>query len=223
MTMAEPAHEVHAFLTTLRTELLEEAASLKTMKRNIKRYRRDRNHRFVSDDADLSDVSLRTMSDTIRHLIRQFEELERPFLVPGEQGIGGQTKRRKRRRNSTASPHYEHSAYASPPGETDLRNRSKHDRDDHEKSGDEDKYWAQRVEYAKYGWRKRLRWLYKKGQAQRLSETLTRVQVRRIAKQMGGFSLLIHEYGSGTVEMNEMVRRIDERMSRFVGVRRVEE
>jgi len=33
----------------------------------------------------------------------------------------------------------------------------------------------------------------------------------------------VHEYGSTSVETEEMVRRIEERMSRFVGVRRVED
>jgi hypothetical protein len=31
----------------------------------------------------------------------------------------------------------------------------------------------------------------------------------------------MHDYGSGTLELNEAVRRIDERVSRVVGVRRV--
>ena len=43
-----------------------------------------------------------------------------------------------------------------------------------------------------------------------------------MARQIGGMTVLMHEYGCGTLELSDAVRRIDERVSRVVGVRRME-
>ena len=177
---------------------------------------------------ELDEVTLKTMNDSVRHLIKQFRLLEQPFLEPGELGIGDAMNHRKRsrRRNSSISPpRYDHAAYYSPPEKNGRRARSNHDRDKEERAEeevDEDAYWAQRTHYASFTLRRRLTWLRKKSQAQSLAETLSRVQIRRIARQVGGMTVLMHDYGTGTLELNEAVRRIDERVSRVVGVRRVE-
>ena len=83
---------------------------------------------------ELDDFTLKTLSDTMRHLIRQFKEIEKPFLEPGEVGIGDEINhRRRRRRDESVSPYYEHSAYASLPEKayTGARNRSR-SRTDHD-------------------------------------------------------------------------------------------
>ncbi|KAK4543960.1 hypothetical protein LTR36_004734 [Oleoguttula mirabilis] len=235
-TLGEAQHEVHAYLTNLRTELLEERASLRVMKKNCKRHHRlvDRGDRADSG-LELDDVTLKTMSDAVKHLIKRFSELERPFLEKGELGIADVTNhQRKRRRDESGSPYYNHSAYASPTEKADARSRTDHDREarlpryanennDDNEDGDGDRYWAQRTRYAHYSFWKRMKWLYKKAEAQQLFETLSRVQTRRIARQVGAIAVVVHEYGSSSMDMEEMVRRIDERMSRFVGVRRVED
>lgn len=177
---------------------------------------------------ELDEVTLKTMNDSVRHLIKQFRQLEQPFLEPGELGIGDAMNHRKRprRRNSSVSPpHYDHAAYSSPPEKNGRRARSNHDRDKEDRAEDEvdeDAYWAQRTHYANFTLKRRFIWLRKKSEAQSLTETLSRVQIRRIARQVGGMTVLMHEYGCGTMELNEAVRRIDERVSRVVGVRRVE-
>ena len=177
---------------------------------------------------ELDDVSLKTMNDTIRHLIRRFQELEKPFLEEGSSGIrdAPNHRTRTRRRNSSLSPpHYDHAAYSSPPEKGDNtrnRARSRHGKDNFEDEAEEDAFWAQRTQYAKFTLRRRLIWLSKKSEAQYLFETLSRVQIRRIARQVGGMAVMMHEYGCGTLELNEAVRRIDERVSRVMGVRRVE-
>ena len=134
------------------------------------------------------------------------------------------------------SPYENHSAYGSPTEKGGGRARSRNgygrgddqlpryadERYDEDEDADANKYWAQRTQYANYHLGKRMKWLYKKAEAQQLTQSLSRVQIRRTARQVGGMSVLMHEYGSSTLEMGDMVRRIDERMGRFVGVRRVD-
>ena len=227
-TLSEAPHEVHGYLTNLRTELLEERASLKSMKKGMRKHRKQQKENGGSMvGMELDEITLKTMSDTIRHLIKQFRDLEKPFLEEGERGINDAPNHRKRarRRNSSLSPpNYEHAAYSSPPEKNTSRGRSNHDRDyiTEKDEVEEDAYWAQRVHYADFTLKRRLLWLRKKTEAQALFETLSRVQIRRIARQVGGMTVLMHEYGCGTMELNEVVRRIDERVGRVVGVRRVD-
>ena len=228
-TLSEAEHEVHSYLTNLRTELLEEKQSLKVMRKGMRKHQRTLRRQDRGDmiGMELDDVSLKTMNDTMRHLIRKFREVEKPFLEEGEPGIDDAPNHRKRarRRNSSVSPpHYDHGAYSSPP-EKSGRARSRangRDNANGDEEAEEDAYWAQRTQYAKFTLRRRFKWLYRKSEAQNLFETLSRVQVRRIARQVGGMAVMMHEYGCGTLELNDTVRRIDERVSRVVGVRRVE-
>lgn len=104
--------KVHAYLTNLRTELLEEKASIKIMMKQCRKY-----HRLAKAEGgetllgiELDNVTLKKMDDTIKHLMKQFKELEKPFLQPGTAGIDGWKDHRHRRRTSSASPYYEHSA-----------------------------------------------------------------------------------------------------------------
>lgn len=229
-TLSEAPHEVHSYLTNLRTELLEEKASLRQMRKGMKKHRKQTWRESGSSvvGMELDEVTLKTMSDTIRHLIRQFRELEQPFLEPGERGIGDWVNHRKkgRRRNSSVSPpHYDHAAYSSPPEKSARsRKRTNHDREEDgaEDDVEEDAYWAQRTQYAKFTLKKRFIWLRKKTTAQWLMESLSRAQTRRIARQVAGITVLMHEYGCSTLDLNDTVRRIDERVNRVVGIRRVD-
>lgn len=230
-TLGEAPHEVHTYLTNLRTELLEEKQSLKQMKKGMKRHQKvlHKNNKADLIGLELDEVTIKTMSDTLRHLVRQFRDLEKPFLEPRESGIADAPnhRRRSRRRGSSVSPpRYDHAAYASPPeknGRTRSRARGYQDRDQvMEEEVDEDAFWAQRTHYANYTLRRRFKWLSTKAKAQQMFETLTRLQTRRIARQIAGIAVLMHDYGNGTLELNDAVRRIDERVSRVVGVRRVE-
>ncbi len=226
MTLTEAPHEVHSYLTNLRTELLEERANIKIMRKGMRRHKRTSQMDSDVVGMELDDVSLKTMGDLVRHFIKRFKELERPFLAEGDPGVGGATDHRKgtRRRNSSVSPsRYEHAAYSSPP-EKGGRGRSRHEKDNEqeENEGDESAYWAQRTRYRHFNLHLRLVWLRKKGDAQSIQESINRMQTRRIAMQVGGMAVLMHEYGCATVGLNEAVRRIDERVNRVVGVRRVE-
>ncbi|RMY35005.1 hypothetical protein D0866_04893 [Hortaea werneckii] len=241
-TLGEAPHEVHTYLTNLRTELLEERANLRVMKKMCKKHHRMINRgdgSRMDSGVELDDVTLKTMGDTVKRLIRQFREIERPFLEPGEHGISDldeheKRRRRKKRESRSVSPYY------GSANEKDNRSRSRargyYDRetrrlpryvvdgyDDDEDDPDGDKFWAQRTKYASYSFRKRIQWLYKKPKAQQLFETLSRVQIRRMARQVGGMSVLMHEYGSCTLDVQDAVRRIDDRVGRIVGARRFDD
>ncbi|GIZ42099.1 hypothetical protein CKM354_000537900 [Cercospora kikuchii] len=213
-TMGQAPHEVHAYLTNIRTELLEEELA------------------SASCENNLDDATLKTMGDTVKYLMRQFQDIEQPFLKPGSDGIAGFDKherQRRRRKNSSISPYYEHSAYASPTTEkgdrarsrTSSRGRRRAQQQEVEED-DAETYWAQRTQYRKFGFACRFAWLKKKSQAQDLFATLSRVQIRRIARQVGGLSMLVHQYGGTTARTEEMLMRIEDRLSNIVGVRRIE-
>nr|POF17080.1 hypothetical protein CFP56_57895 [Quercus suber] len=220
-TMLEAPHEVHGYLTNLRQELLEERSSLRYMRKMCRRHTRVGNVGI-----DLDEVSLKTMSDTIRSLMKRFETIERPFLEPGEEGIkeithhnsgGAKRDRRKRSRGDSASPYYTHSAYAP----TEKGPRGRYGEEVYDEEEPADPFWAQKTQYGQYSLVKRIKWIWYKPDAQSLMAALTRTQVRRIARQVGGMVMVNYESQKDTDDMHETVRRIDERMSRFVGVRRV--
>lgn len=179
---------------------------------------------------ELTEISMKTMSDDVRHLIRQFRQLEKPFLEDENDGIAAAPSHRtraRRRRSSTSPPGYGHPSYSSPPEKTHERVRSRarsnHDRDRHpDDEGDDEAYWAQRTVYADFTISRRLIWLRKKDRVQRLYETLSRVQIRRIALQVNGLMLILHENECNVCELGDTVRRIDERTGRIMGVRRVD-
>lgn len=219
-TLTQAPHEVHSYLTNLRTELLEEKANIRVMRRLCKK-----NNRAMRREGggslygiELDDVSLKTMGDTIKGLMKRFKDLEAPFLEPGEEGIAGQRRSSKRSRSN--SPYYQHSAYAQP---EKGRGRSRADQDGGRRDqDDDDAFWAQRTQYANFTLGRRLAWLTRKAEAQQLFETLSRVQVRRTARQVAGMTLLMHEFGASTLQQEDMLRRIDDRMGKIVGIRRVE-
>ena len=176
---------------------------------------------------ELDDVSLKTIGDTLRSLIKRFRDLERPFLEPGEPGINDSARahkrkssRRNRSRNTSSSPSpwQGHGAYY--PEKPSRRSRSKSDaRKAIDDEVEEDAYWAQRCKYANFTLGRRLKWLTCKAKAQDLFATLSRVQIRRIALQVGGLAVWINQNGPGTLETRESIRRIDERVGRQGGGR----
>lgn len=226
--MTQAPHEVHSYLTDLRQELLEEKSSIRMIRKGMRSYHKHCRREGREDllGIELDEVTLKTMGDSIKRLCKEFSELERPFLEDGDAGIDDAINHRKSGRRKSISverPRYSHGAYASPPEKT--RARSEYDRDGHlvmDKDEEDDIFWAQRTNYADFTLKRRMQWLRRKPQAQRLFETLSRVQTRRIARQVGGMALVMHEYGRGTEATREAIQRIDERVSRVVGVRRVE-
>lgn len=227
-TLGQAPHEVHAYLTNLRTELLEEKASIRLMRKQCKKYRGRGADALLGPELD--DQTLKTMGDTVKYLIKRFKALEKPFLVEGSEGIADWEKHRRRRktRDDSSSPYYEHAAYARGHAHdnsdrrksrgSDLerrRGRSQHPEED----DDAETFWAERQQYKHFGLACRLAWLSRKSEAQDLFSTLSRVQIRRIARQVGGMTVAIHDHA---MAQEQALRRIEDRMSNIVGVRRVE-
>ena len=223
-TLGEAPHQVHTYLTTLRTELLEERASLKSIRKGMKKHQRlcrQENRRDLSGMA-LNDVSLRTMDDSVRTLMKRFRDLEKPFLQPGEEGINHAARPRKR--SGSISPYYKHAAYGSPRRKSRPRSRSNrrsnYAKEKDDSDGDDDAYWAQKIKYDDFTIVKRFRWLTHKSEAQSLFETLSRVQIRRVALQVGGLTMMMNLYVTETSQMQDTIQRIDESVSRPTRVRR---
>lgn len=218
-TLTEAKHEVHSYLTNLRQELLEERTSLKFLRKSCKQRQkaRDRQHsKLVEDylDSQLDASTIKTMSDAVRHMIKQFQALEEPFLEPGEEGIRQMGSRRPRKRGESGSPYYTHEAYNSPSYE--KRGRSANEDDDDET------FWPQRVRYCNFTLHKRLQWLRRKGKAQQLFEQLSRMQTRRTAQQVGGIALMMNDFAGTISRLDKSVAEIEDRVHRVVGIRRVD-
>jgi hypothetical protein len=219
-TLTEAKHEVHAYLTNLRQELLEERTSLKFLRKSCKQRHRERDPRSGSRmvdeyiDLQLDGATIKTMSDAVRHMIRQFQELEKPFLEPGEEGIRQVGSRRSRRRGESSSPYYTHEAYNSPSYEKRPRSANE--------DNDDDEFWPQRVRYCDFTLHRRLQWLRRKSKAQRLFEQLSRMQTRRTARQVGGIALMMNDFAGTISRLDQSVAEIEDRVHRVVGVRRVD-
>lgn len=216
-TLTEAKHEVHSYLTNLRQELLEERTSLRFLKKNCRQRQKARGARHSKDveeyiDLQLDSATIKTMSDAVRHMIKQFQALEKPFLEPGEEGISN--SRRSRRRGDSSSPYYTHEAYKSPPYEK----RSRSANEDH----DDESFWPQRVRYCDFTLHRRFQWLRRKGKAQRLFEQLSRMQTRRTARQVGGIALMMNDFGGTISRLDESMGGVEDRLHRVVGVRRVD-
>ncbi|KAK6442347.1 hypothetical protein LTR95_001423 [Oleoguttula sp. CCFEE 5521] len=136
-TLSEAPHQVHGYLTNLRQELLEERASLRMLKKHTKQRRKHGREESSIYGIELDEQALKTMSDSVKTLIKRFQAVEAPFLEEGEEGIQQSGKRRSRRRSASRAPYYTHSAYASP--EIDKQADSDHE--------DDDRFWPQRVRY----------------------------------------------------------------------------
>jgi hypothetical protein len=226
-TLTEAKHEVHSYLTNLRQELLEERTSLKFLKKACKKRPKSRDSRYGRDVRDYLDLQLdaatiKTMSDAVRHMIKQFQVLEKPFLEPGEEGIQQATSssnsdRRSRRRGDSRSPYYTHSAYRSSSYEK-KRARGPSDNEDYDDQGDA--FWPQRVRYCDFTLHRRFQWLRRKGSAQRLFEDLSRMQTRRTARQVGGIALMMNDFAGTMARMDDSLGGIEDRLQRVVGVRR---
>ncbi|KAI5367333.1 hypothetical protein Slin15195_G024600 [Septoria linicola] len=217
-TMGQAPHEVHAYLTNIRTELLEERASIRLMRKQCKKY-----HKQVRQDGgdsllgmELDEATLKTMQDAIKYLIRRFQDIERPSLEPGGDGIAEWEKherQRRKRRNDSVSPYYEQLLMHRRP----TKKAAGPNQEPEVGEGAEVSKTRVTMMMPRHSGRKeenlKLRDLF---------ATLGRVQIRRIARQVGGLSVLAHEYGAMTDRTESMLRRMEDRLTNIVGVRRID-
>ncbi|KAJ9629524.1 hypothetical protein H2203_001898 [Taxawa tesnikishii (nom. ined.)] len=232
MTLYSAPSEVHDYLTNLRTELYEERASLRALRKHHQHRQRRRRTEGNNPDGlaerawrgpELDENAVRTMQDSVKHLIRKFKQIERPFLG---QGGGGDyeepppmTTRTKRRGGGGGGGVGEAAAVAAAAAARKGAARGyttayDSDRDD----------WAygNAPDYCNITLGKRFVWLRYRSSAIDLMQSLSRVQTRRIARQVGEVVVALHEYGNVFEDIDGDVQRLSARLNRVVGVRRVE-
>lgn len=64
--------------------------------------------------------------------------------------------------------------------------------------------------------------MHRKGDAVTMSESLSRIEVRRTAHEVGTVAIAVADIGRDVERMSEMIRAMESRLNRVVGVRRVE-
>lgn len=171
-TFSAAGHEIDDSLTNLKQNLYEEKYHLKRA-RKIRSRRRSRSvptaggrgekGRFEREHGEEErDATLRAMSIALKHMIRTFKTLERPFLLdPDDRG------RRKSFRGDDAF-------YSDEEWRDDMTNVYFH------------------PEYKQCGFRERLIWLKTKGSVEAMSESLSRLTIRRIGIQTTYMATYVH-------------------------------
>ncbi|KAL1618054.1 hypothetical protein SLS56_010720 [Neofusicoccum ribis] len=87
---------------------------------------------------------------------------------------------------------------------------------------DEDDEEYYRTEYRPCGWRERYLWLRRKGAVVDMMSTLSRLETRRIAKEVGEACLIVRGMERDFQIIDDRIWNLEQRMTRVVGVRRVE-
>jgi hypothetical protein len=96
MTIVNAPSEIEDFLSNLKQGLYEERSHLHTVRKRLRRKSRVRSrskngvkHGMDYSDREMADddVSTKVLRDAIRHMIKRFESLERPFLPDRDQGM----------------------------------------------------------------------------------------------------------------------------------------
>lgn len=155
--------------------------------------------------------ALRVMRDAVKDMIRSFRQLEYPFLKPEFQNGDAAHW-------STNTPAKEKSAryLQSPP-------RSPY-QDDEDVDGEEGLNRSNRLgtEYRTCGFRERWLWLHRKDDVVTMSEGLARIEVRRTAHEVGTVAAAVADIGRDVEDILESIQQMEGRLSRVIGVRRVE-
>jgi hypothetical protein len=155
--------------------------------------------------------ALRVMRVTVKDLIKSFRELEQPFLKPEFQQ---QNSAHWSTRPSSPSPYYteKHASSARYPNSDDDSPHASHMRSTNRMGN----------EYRKCGFKERWLWVRKKASVINLSEVLSRVEVRRTAHEVGEVLSMVCNIGRDLEDMQQGLNALEGRLSRVVGVRRVD-
>lgn len=206
-TLFQAETEIHDYLSNLRTQLYEERASL----RSLRRHNKDWGHTGHRGKAGargirLDDRTIKSMQESIRHLLRRFKALEQPFL----EGNNAASRRRP-----------SHDPYGRESGrwsDDDLKAPAQNAR---QAVDDADEDWPGNP-YCDITLVKRFAWLRRRTEAIALLESLSRVQTRRIARQVGEISVALYEYGGVIEHLGQDMEHVTGRLNRVVGIRRVD-
>ncbi|KAF2812996.1 uncharacterized protein BDZ99DRAFT_568261 [Mytilinidion resinicola] len=192
LTFFSAPTEIHDYLSNLKQGLYEERTHLRRARRRDRRKsvgsrtrEKDAGIRsFTRGHSQDEDVALRVMRETIKHMIRQFRALERPF----------------------------------------LRDRAGLAREEKGYADEDEVEWPDyyRTDYRECGFRERFVWLRRKNDVVNLLEGLARVETRRIAKEVGDVAMMVRDLGRDLADMHDSVYGLEQRLSRVVGIRRVD-
>jgi hypothetical protein len=251
-TFAAAPQEINDYLSSLKQGLLEERRHLRRSRRRLRSLKRDQSHghgaRSASDDdyargyssnggkrrsrpskarekggrkaqmhfdRDIQSLrssgeeeALRVMRITIRDLIKSFRALEQPFLKAEYQ----QQDSSHWSTPASSSPYYSEKPSAQYPPSDDDSPSASHmhatNRHGHE--------------YRNCGFKERCMWVRKKAAFLNLGSVLSRVEVRRTAHEVGEVLSIVCNIGRDLEDMQQGMHALEGRLSRVVGVRRVE-
>ena len=152
------------------------------------------------------DEALSVLRTTMRDLIKSFRDLEHPFLKPEFQtqdSAHWSTSGYPPEKSPYAAQYYPHSDDDSPSAQhMHATNRLGH-------------------EYAECGFKQRWLWVRRKATVIRLSEVLSRVEVRRTGHEVGEVLNMVWDIGRDLEDLRASFEGVEGRLSRVVGVRRV--
>ncbi|KAF1357789.1 hypothetical protein EJ07DRAFT_157481 [Lizonia empirigonia] len=145
--------------------------------------------------------AVQVMRVTIRDLIKSFRQIEYPFL--------------KAEYQNQASAQWSNNSHPYGPPE-----KNPYYSDDEVS----DMHATNRLghEYRNCGFKERWLWVRRKASVVNFSEVLNRVEVRRMAHEVGEVLSMFSNIGRDLEDMQESVFALEGRLNRVVGVRRVE-
>jgi hypothetical protein len=166
----------------------------------------DRNIQSMRSSGE--DEALRVMRVTIKDLIQSFRDLERLFL--------------KQEYQQQDPAHW--SQTASPYQLEKHPNASQYAYSDEDSPAASHMHATNRLghEYRKCGFKERWIWVRRKASVLNLSSVLSRVEVRRTAHEVGEVLSMVCNIGRDLEDMQQGMHALEGRLSRVVGVRRVD-
>ena len=152
--------------------------------------------------------SLRVMRTTIKDLIKSFRDLERPFLKP-------EFRQQDSAHWSTAYPP-EKSPYPSQFQNYPLS--------EDESPAAQHMHSTNRLghEYITSGFKERWLWVRRKATVTSLNQVLSRIEVRRMAHEVGEVLSVSCDIGRDMEDMRITLEEVEGRLNRVVGIRRVD-
>lgn len=207
--------EIHAYLSNLRIELYEERASLRQLRRHNREFGHSSHGKAKGRSVcRLDDVTLRSLTEVVRRLTKRFKKLEQPFLRQND-AAGRRRPRESGYPYARESGSWEDDIKG---GRREARRKSRHvDEDD-----DEDDDDISGNDYCDITPAKRFVWLRRRSEAISLTESLSRVQTRRIARQVGEVTVALYQYGAMIEDIRDDLEDVTGRLNRVVGIRRVD-
>lgn len=228
ITLFQAESEIHAYLGRLRIELWEEKASLRRLRQHNKDFSRTQ-HGTVKEQLKIDDYTLQNMQDVIERLTTRFKTLEEPFLELPHQPHKILKKRHRIDDTYTRESGWEDDHKQSkqsiqsiiPSPQSTREDLNDNDDETDENDCDRDSLWSGN-DYCNITISKRFAWLKHRPEAVKLTESLTRVQTRRIARQVGEISLALYQYSNTVQGVKHQIESINVELGRIVSIRRVE-